>query len=186
VPSASPASGGPIIPRDRRRPATGGRGSSGAVKLAAAALGVIVVLAVGILVITQLGGDDAPTKPNTAGNVAQDGEPTPGANATATATPGLTAAETTVAVLNGTTFSGLAGRISDQVSESGYQKGAVTDNTVQNLQTSVVLYDTGAAAQARRLARRFKIATVRRLDTATRAITGSADVVIIAGADQAP
>ena len=69
--------------------------------------------------------------------------------------------ETVVAVLNGTTFNGLAGTIADQLGTAGYQRGATVTNPDQTLQTSTVFYADGARANARRIARRLNVADVR-------------------------
>ena len=103
-----------------------------------------------------------------------DDEPTPAPNTAASATPGsdstsapsdetLTPEATKVAVLNGTTIPGLASREKDTLTDAGFSEIATGNNTDQQRADSSVLYGTrsGARTQARSVARRLDISTVR-------------------------
>ena len=95
--------------------------------------------------------------------------------------------ETTVGVLNGTTTNGLAGTIADRlVSESGYAKGTTATNTRdQTLQASTVYYGEGFRSQGRAVGRLLGIDTIEPIDEETQALAPDADVIVLAGADQA-
>jgi hypothetical protein len=91
-------------------------------------------------------------------------------------------------VLNGTSFTGLAGQIADRVSqEGGYERGVTETNTRdQTLQTSTVYFADGFRSSARAVGRMLSIDELQPLDTETAALAPGADVVVLAGADQAP
>jgi LytR cell envelope-related transcriptional attenuator len=142
----------------------------------------VLILGGGTLLISQLSKDDTPPAPNRAA-------PPPGATTTGGANASTeTATETNVAVLNGTTYTGLAGQLADRVAqEGGFQRGATETNTRdQTIQTSTVLYADGSRAQARAVARLLSISDIKPIDSDTQALAPDADVVVLAGADQAP
>ncbi len=93
-----------------------------------------------------------------------------------------------MAVLNGTTFTGLAGQLADRISqEGGYERGATETNTRdQTLQSSTVYFEDGFRAEARAVAELLSIDAVEPIDEDTRSLAPDADVVVLAGADQAP
>ncbi len=93
-----------------------------------------------------------------------------------------------MAVLNGTTFTGLAGQLADRVAqEGGYERGATETNTRdQTIQTSTVFFADGFRSQARKVAELLSVSAVEPLDSETQALAPEADVVVLAGADQAP
>jgi len=93
-------------------------------------------------------------------------------------------ADVTVAVLNGTSTPGLAGRVSDDVRVNGFRLGTVS-NSARPYQQTVVMYASGELRAARKLARDLGVQPVQPVDRATRRIAGDADVVVIAGADRA-
>jgi hypothetical protein len=181
-PSASPRRPAPPPPRRPGTPPPASRRRS-AGKVALLAGLVALILGGGAFAATQLlGGDDPPPAPNTAQQPATE-SPAPTAAAEQGGKP---AAETVVAVLNGTTFNGLAGTIADQLGAAGYQRGATITNPDQTLQTSTVFYGDGARPNARRIARRLNIADVQPKSPEAEALAPDADVVVLAGADQAP
>ena len=145
----------------------------------------VLILGGGVFLVSQLGGDDTPPAPNRAAppptqtETGQDGE---------SQEPATPPAETNVAVLNGTTFTGLAGQLADRVSqEGGFERGAVETNTRdQTIQASTVFYADGFRSSARRVAELLSISSVEPLDADTQALAPDADVVVLAGADQAP
>ena len=180
-PSASPRRPGSAPPRRGSAAAPREGRSAGTIALLAG-IAVLIVGAGAFAASQLLGGSDQPQQPNTSSQPAT-ASPTPGTTPGATGKP---PAQTVVAVLNGTTFNGLAGTIADQLGTAGYQRGATVTNPDQTLQSSTVFYGTGARANARRIARRLNIADVRQVDAQTRALAPGADVIVLAGADQAP
>ena len=93
--------------------------------------------------------------------------------------------ETTVAVLNGAPAEeGLAGRLASDLEADDYAIGDITSAT-ESFDQSVVLYSEGEKRSARRVAKSLEIDAVQALDRATRERAGDADVVVVAGADQA-
>ena len=144
-------------------------------------LGVAGVLAAagGAFALSTNGEDDPAPEPN----VAQTPTPTP------TPTPDAATARraTTVAVLNGTTTNGLAARLVEKLTAVGYQEGPRGNYADQQRTTSVVLYREGAAGQARDVGSVLDIADVAPIDAQTAAQPiGDAQVVVVAGLDQAP
>ena len=93
-------------------------------------------------------------------------------------------AQVTVAVLNGTSVNGLAGKVGSDLEASGYELGAVS-STTPGVEESVALYSSRQRAAAEKVARDLGIGPVKRLDRATARLAGEADVVVIAGEDRA-
>jgi hypothetical protein len=188
-PSATPAAGrggGPRRPgaAPARRPAGAPREGRSAGTIALIVGLAVLILGGGAYLISQLGGEDAPPAPNRAApppTQTADGGGGSGAS-------GTSAAETNVAVLNGTTFTGLAGQLADRVSqEGGFERGATETNTRdQTIQASTVFYADGFRSQARSVARLLSISDVEPIDADTQSLAPEADVVVLAGADQAP
>jgi len=144
----------------------------------------VLLLGGGTFLASQLlGGDDDPAPPNQAAPPSTQTEN--GADEASDPSP---PAETTVAVLNATNFTGLAGQIADRVAEEGgYQRGITETNTRdQTLQASTVYFGDGFRGSARAVARMLSIDDVQSLDDETAALAPDADVVVLAGADQAP
>ncbi len=139
-----------------------------------------------------LGGDDAPPPPNQAAPPPTEspadsqggGDGDGGGGSTAAAKP---PAETNVAVLNGTTFTGLAGQLADEVAAKGYQRG-VTETNIrdQTIQESVIYYADGDRGSARAVGKVLSIERFEPLDSETASLAPDADVVVLAGSDQAP
>jgi hypothetical protein len=166
-----------------RRPAGAPRQGRSAGTIALFVGIAVLILGGGAFALSQLGGDDEPTPPNRAA-------PAPGETTTGTGSGGsaTTAADTNVAVLNGTTFTGLAGQLADRISqEGGFERGATETNTRdQTLAASTVYYANGFRSQARKVGELLSITAVEPLDAETRSLAPDADVVVLAGADQAP
>ena len=95
-------------------------------------------------------------------------------------------ANVTVAVLNGTTVEGLAGRIGDEVESHGFDVGTVANTADQEQQRaeSVVLYAPGHEREATAVSRRLSINQRQPIDPASQELAGDATVVVIAGADR--
>jgi len=122
-----------------------------------------------------------------------DGGPPPNNPApppTQTSEPGSGAAvaneETTIGVLNGTTTNGLAATVADRLQqEGGYARGTTATNSDQTLQTSTVYYADGFRAQGRRVAELLSVDAVEPISEEAQALAPDADVVVLAGVDQA-
>jgi hypothetical protein len=90
-------------------------------------------------------------------------------------------------VLNGTTTTGLAARVADEVEEAGFDRGTVADATEQNRSATMVQYVEGAREQARDVAEVIGVGAdaISQLDQGTRLLAGEgARVVVTVGADQ--
>ena len=145
--------------------------------------GIVAVLAlvVGAIALGVFSGDEDPVS-----QPAQiQAEPTP--TSTPTPDPAAERGQTTVAVLNGTTTTGLAAELVEQLTRAGYREGPRGNNADQQRAASVVLYRDGADAAARDVSQVLDIADVQPMDEQTAAQPiGDAQVVVIAGQDQAP
>ena len=98
--------------------------------------------------------------------------------------PAIDPSQVTVAVLNGTTVTGLAADVGDMVESEGYQLGNVTNSLDQERAESVVFYAPGAEVEAEDVGRRLKIAQREEIDPDTQALAGDASVVVVVGADK--
>lgn len=195
--AATPRSSGgggrrPSAPAPRGAPARPGGGRSAGTIALLVGLAVLILGGGAFIGSQLLGGDDDPAPPNqvaeppaatdepgSAGGNQGDG----GGNSASTPPKG----ETNVAVLNGTTFTGLAGRLADEVAGDGYQRGVTETNTRdQTIEQSVVYYADGYRNSARAIAKLLSIDQAEPLDSETAAVAAGANVVVLAGADQAP
>lgn len=93
-------------------------------------------------------------------------------------------ADVTVAVLNGTSVNGLAGKVGSDIQASGYTLGAVT-NTAPDYKQTVVMYADKQKPAAQKVAGDIGVKKVSELDRDLRDLVGDADVVVIAGEDRA-
>ena len=102
------------------------------------------------------------------------------------ATGAVDPADVTVAVLNGTSVNGLAGRVGSDLEAAGYELGAIT-SAAPGLETTTVLYADGQQRAARKVASQLGLApaTVEPVDRESRELAGEFDVVVIAGEDRA-
>ncbi|MCD6726071.1 MAG: LytR C-terminal domain-containing protein [Solirubrobacteraceae bacterium] len=154
--------------------------------MAIVAVAAVVIAAVAVLLITQvLGGSDQapPQKPNI---VEPATTPDTGGQSTTTA-PNRSG--TQVAVLNGTTVTGLARAAADKLQAGGYRDiGPVTTDTSNQARgATVVFFEPGARREAQDVARLIGIdrTALQQMDQNARALGGNAPVVVIVGADQA-
>ncbi len=117
---------------------------------------------------------------NTAGTKASQTSKKPAA-------PRVVPGSVTVAVLNGTTSTGLANQFADKVQAYGFKRG-VTDNALtQGQQTeSVVEYAHGSKAAAQLVGKKLGITQVEQIDAPTQGRAGDATVVVVVGADKVP
>jgi hypothetical protein len=95
-------------------------------------------------------------------------------------------AETSVAVLNGTSTAGLAHHLASDLQQSGYARaGALAGVPPGTHATTVVEYARGHRADARAVAKTLNVTQVQALEPTISSLAGSATVVVLAGADQA-
>jgi len=153
----------------------------------------VAIVAVIVLAIVVLGGSSSSKSPkstpvSTAVNTVKKSSSAHAKkstqSSTSTATPPANAAETTVAVLNGTETTGLAHRVSTALQRRGYsQANALNGRPSGAGQETVVEYASGHQAEAEGVARSLSVKQVQPLDAATAGLAGSAQVVVIVGAN---
>jgi hypothetical protein len=154
----------------------------------------IALIVVGILVIgagaaygvSQLsngdgGGTVAQTPSNNGG-----GSTKTHSKHTTKAPPPLNPKSITVAVLNGTTVTGLAATVADKVEQAGFTRGNTTNALTQGQQAeSVVEYSKGNLRAAQLVAKKLGISQKEPIDPQTQSVAGDATVTVIVGADKA-
>ena len=152
---------------------------------------VAAAAAVAAVLIFVLGGNDktpAP-KPNTVAPVPSATPPAANNNGANAAAAKVDRGKVTVAVLNGTTFTGLARSASDKLTRAGFKPGTVTnDTTNQSRSATAVFYADNQKNAALEVAKLIGVGrdAVQQIDANTRAVAGQdADVVVSLGADQA-
>jgi LytR cell envelope-related transcriptional attenuator len=164
-------------------------------RIGLAVLAAIVAVAVAIVLMVVLTGGDAAPPPNDFGDTPAAQQPgdasAPASGSRSGSTSGsspLTSAErraTNVAVLNGTTQTGLARAVADKVQENQFTIGSVTNNADQSVPTTFVSYTAGHEQAAFQVARIIGIdrGSVQPADANTTA-AADADVVVTVGSDQ--
>jgi len=155
--------------------------------------GLAAVLAAVVLMLVLTGGEDAQA-PNDFGNTpAQDAEPAPSGTSAqgasgAGASSGLTAAErraTKVAVLNGTTQTGLARSVGDKIEKARFTLGSIGTNADQQIPTTIIAYTSGHGPAARAVAKLVGVpASTVQLADANASAAADGDVVVTVGLDQ--
>jgi len=105
---------------------------------------------------------------------------------TTAAVSSTSAAETNVAVLNATESEGLAHRTASALQQNGFsQATALSGHPPGSGQVSVVEYVSGHQSEAEGVAHSLSITHVLPIEAGVTALAGSADVVVIVGADRA-
>jgi hypothetical protein len=92
--------------------------------------------------------------------------------------------EIEVAVLNGTSVTGLAATWGDKIEEKGFELGAVT-NTNSTFEESVVMFEPGAKPEAKVVAERLKIKKVQPMVAEVAEVSNEAKVSVVVGEDNA-
>lgn len=136
----------PVLP-SFDEPKGGGRLSGRVLPLLIGGIALVVIIA-GLIVITNTGGG------TTTGQVGHTNAGQTGAglhNQKKTPVP-FKPAKVTVAVLNGTAQSGLAGDVGTKLVGEGYKKGNITNAASQTEGLTFVYYPPGAAAKANKVA----------------------------------
>lgn len=153
-----------------------------------AALVVLAVAAVVVVLVIFTSGSGG-------GTTTQASSPTPTSNAPTTthhsAGPKpFNNATVTVAVLNGTPVSGLAGRTAARLTAAGFKQGTVATAGDQTRKATIVAYMPGHSTAAAAVAKELKLgsASVQPVDASTQAIACqttpcTATVVVTVGAD---
>jgi hypothetical protein len=121
----------------------------------------VVVIIVGLIVITNIGGSTTTNINHNTGN--QTGADVSGKHH---ALPPFKASKFRVAVLNGTAVSGLAGDVGTKLAGEGYRKGNTTNASSQTETSTLVYYRTGAAAKVNKVAAQH-IATALKLKSSS-------------------
>jgi hypothetical protein len=160
--------------------------------IALAAAAVVVVAAVAVIALSTLGGSSNPKQTGTTATTTASRTATTHAKhssrkaaKTAPKAPTVSPAETTVAVLNATEAEGLAHRTASALQQNGYsQATALNGKPPGSGQVSVVEYTSGHQAEAEAVARSASITHVLPIEAAVTALAGSANVVVIVGADK--
>lgn len=148
-----------------------------------------------VLVLTSLGGSSSNKSATTStstpsasagGTHAKTQRRTTSKSAAKAAPAPANAAETNVAVLNGTETTGLAHRVSGDLQQRGYsQATALSGRPPGANQVTVVEYTSGHRTEAQGVARSLAVTQVQPMEAAVASLAGSAKVVVIVGADEA-
>ena len=93
-------------------------------------------------------------------------------------------ADVEVAVLNGTSINGLAGKVASDIDAAGYEVGAIT-NTAPGVKKTEVFFAEGQKRAAQKVARDLGVEKVAPLERDLLDLVGEADVVVVAGEDRA-
>jgi hypothetical protein len=154
--------------------------------------GVLVVAVAAVVAVTSLGGSSSPKHATSGATTTASRTPTTHAKhsthkaaKSAPKAPAVSPAETSVAVLNATEAEGLAHRTASALQQGGYsQAEALSGKPPGSGQVSVVEYTSGHQAEAEGVARSASITHVLPIEAAVTALAGSANVVVIVGADK--
>ncbi|MBA3328079.1 MAG: LytR C-terminal domain-containing protein, partial [Solirubrobacterales bacterium] len=152
---------------------------------------VAAALLVGVLVATQLGGDDdTPAPVSTIGAAPapeQQGEGgSPGDDEPAATTAPVDRGDTTVSVLNGTQQTGLARAVARELEDSGFTISGTGNNADQARSATIVSFTPGNRRAAQTVADIIGVGddAVAPIDRNTAVSAGDARVVVTVGADR--
>jgi len=157
--------------------------------------GAFATVAVAVVLMLTLTGNDTTTPPNNVGNTPPAQEPQdapapspPSGSGSGSSSAALTSAErraTDIAVLNGTTQTGLARAVANTIQADGFSIVGVDTNADQSVPTTVVSYtgDNEPAALAVAKVMGIDRGSVQAADANT-AGAASGDVIVIVGSDQ--
>jgi len=87
--------------------------------------------------------------------------------------------------LNGTEATGLAATWGDKAEAKGFEVGAIT-NTTSTFENSVVMFQTGAAPEAKQVAKLLQIHKVQPMTAEVSGVSSGAKVSVVVGEDYAP
>jgi hypothetical protein len=164
----------------------GGRSKGRIAAIVGGVLGVAAIAAVAVLLLTGGKSDNNPPTPNA---VAPAGATTSANNGTATRPARLNRKAYPLAVLNGTTVTGLARGAADKLTARGYNEPNVVTNDTTNQQraTTQIYFEPKARPAALDVAKILgvKTANVQPMDANARALADRATVAVFVGADKA-
>jgi hypothetical protein len=148
---------------------------------------VAAILVAGVLMVALTKNDPAPT-PNGFGQVTTPADAAAGGTATtpaATAPTAINRRGTSVAVLNGTTQTGLARAVADEVEKARFTIALTETNADQSVPSTTISYRNGSQRAAQIVAQVIGVdrASVQPADPNASA-AADADVVVIVGADK--
>jgi len=147
---------------------------------------IVVVLALVFAVSALKGGGGGSTAASTVTQSPAAGETASSETQTSAQTQTSNPTDTTVTVLNGTGTAGLAHHLASDLQQSGYSQAAASSAVPQGTHpTTVVEYTHGHRADAQAVARSLNVTRVQPIESSTAALAGAANVVVLAGADQA-
>ncbi len=96
----------------------------------------------------------------------------------------LAPSEIEVTVLNGTAVPELAATYGDKVERKGFKLGAIS-NTNQSFADSVVMFETGHAPEAHKVAKLLQISKVQPMSGEVESASSGASVAVVVGEDNA-
>ena len=145
--------------------------------------GVIVVALLLVLATSVFKGGGSPT---TATQGPAAGEAPVVSSHTGTPAKAANPADTSVVVLNGTSTQGLAHHLAADLQQSGYTLAAAASAVPPGTHPSTVVeYARGHRADAQAIAKTLNVTQVQAAEAATASLAGAANVIVLAGADQA-
>jgi hypothetical protein len=92
--------------------------------------------------------------------------------------------EIEVAVLNGTSVTGLAATWGDKIEGKGFEVGAVT-NTNSTFEDSVVMFEPGSKPEAKEVAAKLQFKKVQPMTAEVKEVSNKANVSVVVGEDNA-
>jgi LytR cell envelope-related transcriptional attenuator len=92
--------------------------------------------------------------------------------------------EIEVAVLNGTSVTGLAATWGDKIEHKGFEVGAVT-NTNSTFEDSVVMFEAGSKPEAKEVAKQLQIKKIQPMTAEVAEVSNKAKVSVVVGEDNA-
>ena len=92
--------------------------------------------------------------------------------------------EIEVAVLNGTSVTGLAATWGDKIESKGFEVGAVT-NTNSTFEDSVVMFEPGSKPEAKEVAEKLQFKKVQPMTAEVKEVSNKANVSVVVGEDNA-
>jgi hypothetical protein len=156
--------------------------------------GLVVGIAVIVAIVLSLGGGGKGGSSSSSSSASGTGAATQtssGKTTTQHAGSGASTATTSpaqlnVAVLNGTTTTGLAHHVSEELQQHGYSKAtALEGQPPGSNQVTTVEYTSGHQADAQRVARSLGAAQAQPIEGTVASMASSAAVVVIVGLDKA-
>jgi hypothetical protein len=181
--AARPAQGRPAAAGAPARPPAAAAPPGGRPWYRRIALRYIVLIVAGALVLGAGVAFGVASLASNGGGEAE--EPVQEDSGQAAASPPLDPSTITVAVLNGTSTTGVATQLADTVESAGFQRGNVANATDQTAAESAVLYAEGAREAAREVGDELDISQVEPADVSSATLAGDADVIVVVGEDRA-